>query len=199
MTKYGCSVWFFKKHFSVLSCLLSRTQTSSITHYVPVLGVYMKQSAGLSCKHHSPFLYNVMWHTSNSTNHNHETCATIIITAIFFLLSTRNTCFIFTCPFWNLFTLILGSQFVINHLFLGIKIVFIVKKGSSMQSLIIRFIGRPNAISACWDFYVGWHNEGSGFNTINNCMSITVLIKETNNAMITWMTKKFTFFFFCVM
>lgn len=46
-----------------------------------------------------------------------------------FLLSTRNTCFIFTCPFRNLFTLILGSQFVINHLFLGIKIVFIVKKG----------------------------------------------------------------------
>lgn len=79
----------------------------------------------------------------------------------FFLLSTRNTCFIFTCPFRNLFTLILGSQFVINHLFLGIKIVFIEKKGSSMRSLIIRFIGRPNAISSCWDFYAGRHNEAA--------------------------------------
>lgn len=78
-----------------------------------------------------------------------------------FLLSTRNTCFIFTCPFRNLFTLILGSQFVINHLFLGIKIVFIVKKGSSMRSLIIRFIGRPNAISSCWDFYIVGYNEAA--------------------------------------
>lgn len=161
MTKYGCSVWYFKKHFSVLSCLLSRTQTSSITHYVPVLGVYMKQSAGLSCKHHSPLsLQCHVPHKQLNQSQSRNLCHHYNYSH-FFLLSTRNTCFIFTCPFRNLFTLILGSQFVINHLFLGIKIVFIEKKGSSMRSLIIRFIGRPNAISSCWDFYAGRHNEAA--------------------------------------